>query len=199
MQEKIMQARSLTAQLRAKEDSRIIEGYAAKFDTWSEPIYDWFVETIERGAFDEADMSDVIMCFNHDINHILSRTSSGTLKLKVDDIGLHFEFEAPNTTIGNDMLEMVRRGDISKCSFRFYIEEQKVTYRTEENGLKYDEHRITKFGVIKDVSLVVFPAYNDTEAKARFLEERKKVGVPVKIDTSSRDRLVRVLEMKLNQ
>jgi HK97 family phage prohead protease len=58
-------------------------------------------------------MSDVIMVFNHDISGVLARTTSGTLKLSVDDTGLRFEFEAPETTLGNDMLELVGRRETS--------------------------------------------------------------------------------------
>lgn len=100
--------------------SRTIVGYAAKFESWSDPIMGWFREKIARGAFDRCDLSDVIMCFNHNTDSILARTTSGTLRLEVDDVGLRFAFEAPNTTSGSDMLELVRRGDVSKCSFRRY-------------------------------------------------------------------------------
>ena len=59
------------------QSGRTISGYAAKFDSWSEPIYGWFREKIAQGAFEKCDMSDAIMCFNHDINGILARTGSG--------------------------------------------------------------------------------------------------------------------------
>ena len=110
-----IEIRSIVSNLRVEERSdektgRVISGYAAKFDTWSDPIYGWFKEKIARGAFDKTDMSDVIMVFNHDISGILARTTSGTLTLSVDETGLRFEFEAPDTTLGNDMVELVRRG-----------------------------------------------------------------------------------------
>ena len=68
--------------------SRTIVGYAAKFESWSAPIMGWFREKIARGAFDGCDLSDVIMCFNHNTDSILARTTSGTLRLEVDDVGL---------------------------------------------------------------------------------------------------------------
>ena len=106
-----IEVRSIVSDLaiRQQEDgkpSRVITGYASKFDTWSEPIYGWFVEKIARGAFEKTDMSDVIMVFNHDISGVLARTTSGTLKLTVDEVGLRFEFDSPETTLGNDMLEL---------------------------------------------------------------------------------------------
>lgn len=154
--------------------SRTIVGYAAKFESWSDPIMGWFREKkIARGAFDGCDLSDVIMCFNHNTDSILARTTSGTLQLEVDDIGLRFAFEAPNTTSGSDMLELLRRGDVSKCSFRFGVEQDKWQYADEQNGLAMDERTILKFSRVVDVSLVVFPAYPETEASVRHLEERK--------------------------
>ena len=153
--------------------SRTIVGYAAKFECWSDPIMGWFREKIARGAFDACDLSDVIMCFNHRDDAILGRTTSGTLQLTVDEVGLRFSFDAPNTTLGNDMLELVCRGDVSKCSFRFGVEQDEWRYADEQNGLDADERTILKFSRVVDVALVVFPAYPDTEASVRHLEERK--------------------------
>ena len=72
------------------------------------------------------------------------------------------------------MLELVRRGDISKCSFKFTVEEDEWRYADKDNGLEYDERTIRKIDKLYDVSLVVYPAYNDTEAGVRHLEERKQ-------------------------
>lgn len=171
---KQIEVRCQTSELRTNAEGRTIVGYAAKFERWSEPIMGWFKEQIAREAFSECDVTDVIMCFNHNIDSILARTTSGTLTLSTDDEGLRFEFEAPATTMGNDMLELVRRGDISKCSFKFTVEEDEWRYADKENKLEYDERTIRKIGKLYDVSLVVYPAYSDTEAGVRHLEERKQ-------------------------
>ena len=182
--------------------SRTIVGYAAKFEKWSDPIMGWFKEKIARNAFSGTDMDDVIMCFNHDINAILARTTSDTLKLSTDETGLRFEFDAPDTTLGNDILELVRRGDISKCSFKFKVDNDQWRYADKDNGLEFDERTIEHISKVIDVSLVVFPAYKDTEASVRELEERKaewlksKVPHSVTLDTSSRDRLLQFLNLK---
>ena len=200
--------------------SRTIVGYAAKFESWSEPIMGWFREKIARGAFDGCDLSDVIMCFNHNTDSILARTTSGTLRLEVDDVGLRFAFEAPNTTLGSDMLELVRRGDVPKCSFRFGVEQDEWQYVDEQNCLVMDERTILRFSRVVDVSLVVFPAYPETEASVRYLEERKaeylrslqdgalveEISAEPTVPQSdnndtmvrclSRDRLVRVMRLK---
>lgn len=188
-------------QIRQQEDSgqsRIILGYAAKFDTFSEPIYGWFKEKIDRGAFDNTDMSDVIMCFNHNISGVLARTTSGTLRLSVDETGLHFEFDVPTTSLGNDMLELVRRGDISKCSFKFTVDKDEWKYADEENGLEYDERTVLSISRLFDVSLVTYPAYRETEASVRKrLEQRKREALATaREDTSYRDRAVRQIALK---
>ena len=171
---KQIEVRCQTSELRTNAEGRTIVGYAAKFERWSEPIMGWFKEQIARDAFSECDVTDVIMCFNHNIDSILARTTSGTLTISTDDEGLRFEFEAPATTMGNDMLELVRRGDISKCSFKFTVEEDEWRYADKDNGLEYDERTIRRIGKLYDVSLVVYPAYSDTEAGVRHLEERKQ-------------------------
>ena len=174
LQNNPIEVRCQVSELRANTESRTIVGYAAKFEKWSEPIMGWFREKIDRDAFSECDVTDVIMCFNHNIDSILARTTSGTLTISTDDEGLRFEFEAPATTMGNDMLELVRRGDISKCSFKFTVEEDEWRYADKDNGLEYDERTIRRISKLYDVSLVVYPAYSDTEAGVRHLEERKQ-------------------------
>ena len=71
------------------------------------------------------------------------------------------------------MLELVKRGDISKCSFAFIVDRDEWLYADKKNQLEYDERTILHIAQLRDVSLVVFPAYKDTEAGIRSLEERK--------------------------
>lgn len=146
-----------------QEQSRTIVGYAAKYEKWSDPIYGYFIEKIARGAFDDCDFSNCIATFNHNVNSIMARTSSGTLKLELDALGLRFSFDAPNTTTGNDMLEMVRRGDISQCSFIFYIAQEKWTSKPDG---EMQERELLKIAEVRDISLVTYPAYPDTEVSA---------------------------------
>ena len=141
----------LKVESRQASEGRTIVGYAAKFERWSEPIMGWFREKIDRDAFSECDVTDVIMCFNHNVDSILARTTSGTLALSTDEEGLRFEFEAPATSLGNDMVELVRRGDISKCSFKFTVEEDEWRYADKQNQLEYDESTIRTIDKLYDV------------------------------------------------
>ncbi|MCP9237150.1 HK97 family phage prohead protease [Lewinella sp. JB7] len=145
-------------------DGRTISGYAAVFSEVAE-ISGWFHERIEPGAFDGCDMSDVRALFNHDANHVLARSKSRTLTLEVDSRGLKYTFTAPETTIGNDVLEMIRRGDISQSSFAFRVKE--TSWVDNYNGQNVDLRKILKIEVVRDVSPVTYPAYDITTVDAR--------------------------------
>lgn len=96
-------------------------GYAVRWNSLSEIIWDEFREQFAPGAFSEslATGSDVRALFEHNPNQLLGRTKSGSLVLSEDDTGLRFELTPPNTQIGNDVLALVERGDISGMSFGF--------------------------------------------------------------------------------
>lgn len=145
------------------EEGRTIKGYSAVFDS-NYQMWEGYNETIARGAFDGADFSDVVALFNHESENLLARSKdgTGTLTLKVDDKGLYFEFEAPNTTIGNDVLENVKLGNIRGCSFAFTVTEQKVEDFEDGTCLR----TILKIGKLYDVGPVVNPAYEETEIEA---------------------------------
>jgi len=155
--------RCFPVELRAAdgENGRTVTGYAALFD--SETDMGWYTEVIDRGAFEGTDLSDVRALFNHDPNQILARSMSGTLTLEVDERGLSYSFEMPDTTLGNDLLTMIRRGDISQSSFAFSIDQQEWHEREGEK-----EKRVLKrFAKIYDVAPVTYPAYSDTTVAAR--------------------------------
>lgn len=161
----------VAVELRAEENSRTITGYAAVFDKLSEPIY-WFREKIDKKAFDNADTKDIVAVLNHDTNIIFARTEAKNLKIEVDEKGLKYEFEAPNTTAGNDLLENVRIGNITKSSFAFTV--RKVAWEEFEDSedSNIDELRtILEIKKVYDVSPVIRPAYPDASVGLRSREE----------------------------
>jgi uncharacterized protein len=145
---------------------RTVEGYAALYSQVSGELYG-FEEVIEPGAFDNADFSDVRALFNHDPNQILARTSSGTMSVATDTKGLRYSFEMPDTTLGNDLLVMMKRGDISQSSFAFTIKEDSWEERAGMLPLRH----IREVETIYDVSPVTYPAYTQTTATARSLDK----------------------------
>jgi HK97 family phage prohead protease len=156
-------------EMRADMESRKIVGYAAMYDTYSEEMWG-FREKIAPGAFDDVLGDDVRALFNHDPNYVLARTKSGTLRLSTDDRGLKYEFEAPNTQAGNDLLEMVSRGDVDQSSFAFSVQEESWEELPDGNY----ERTIVKAKRLYDVSPVTYPAYPDTSVAKRSLEQFKQ-------------------------
>lgn len=193
---------NVEARAEGESSARVIAGYGAIFNSWSNPIW-WFKEQVAPGAFEGADFSRCIACFNHDVNTVMARYSAGTLKLSVDEKGLYFEFEVPNTTIGNDLYENIRLGNISQCSFKFIVEEDEWKYALDDSE-QFDERIITKISQVLDVSPVVYPAYEETSLEARSfqeLEQKKqdflnhKKENNVKAECESRDRICQLLAL----
>ena len=167
---KELEKRTYSIEFRAAEnEGRTVSGYAAIYRSVSNELWG-FEEVIEPGAFEGADISDVRALFNHNPDHILARTSSGTLKLESDETGLRYEFDMPDTTLGRDLLVMMKRGDISQSSFAFTIEEDEWEEREEGLPLR----TIRSIGKVYDVSPVTYPAYEKTSATARSLEAFQK-------------------------
>jgi HK97 family phage prohead protease len=156
--------RTYKIEVRAQPESRVIEGYAAVFETPTDMGN--YLEEIASGAFDGADDTDVVALFNHDANYPLARTSNGTLELSSDARGLFYRFEAPDTTFGNDLLKMVRSGLIAQSSFAFTIRKDNWM---QEAGMK-PKRRIEQVDMLFDVSPVTYPAYKETSATARALQ-----------------------------
>ena len=148
-------------------DSPLIEGHAAVFDQWSEALGGMFPfkEKVSRGAFKESIKKDDIRAlFNHDPNYVLGRNKAGTLELEEDDIGLKVTILPPETTWAKDLVECIRRGDISQMSIGFIVEEDKWS---TEKGV--DTRELIKVKLF-DVSPVTFPAYTQTDVGVRAME-----------------------------
>lgn len=175
-------------------DEPKITGYAAKYGKWSLDL-GGFTERIKKGAFDEAlEESDVRALKNHDPNLLLGRTSSGTLRLTSNTVGLSFEVDVPDTTTGKDTVVEIRRKDITGCSFSFTTAEDDWKY-LEDGSI---ERTIIKVGQLFDVGPVTFPAYPDTTVAARsldaFKESRKKQEEDEKRDKQIDDERQREIE-----
>ena len=155
----------------------IVFGYAAKFGLRSQNLgtEDYqFYEIIEPGAFDDVLNDDVRALFNHEPEFILARSKNGagTLTLAVDATGLTYQFEAPDTQTGRDLLVSLGRGDIDQSSFSFSVTKdgQSWVETKEGDGPTIITRTITKFSRLYDVSPVTYPAYEDTEVDCRSLE-----------------------------
>ena len=150
--------RKLDMQFRAEntEDGKMeIKGYAAVFNS---PETYGYTEVIAPTAFDNADMSDVVLRYNHeDTFMVLARTRNNSLKLSVDDKGLYIDATLQdNITQHRDIYNAIDSGLIDKQSFAFIVDEDNYDYDT-------DTRTITKIGKVFDVSVVDQPFYNATD------------------------------------
>lgn len=172
--------------------NRTVEGYAATYNSWAD--MGWIKETIERGAFTGALIgSDVRAFFNHDRNQILARERSNTLTVWEDEKGLKFRFDIPESR--NDILEMIERKDVDECSFAFRVKKERYVW-TEGDNVP-DERYIEEIEELRDISLVTFPAYNDTSVSLRSKEEYRSKQEPEKAKTESSNEL-ELIKMKIS-
>ncbi len=142
---------------------RVLAGYAARFDVLSHDL-GGFREKIARGAFTDSIRrgDDAIFVVDHDPGRLLARVKSGTLRLSEDAAGLRFEADMPDTTLGRDVLEMVRRGDLAEMSFKFRAREDSWA----RDAVGGDIRTLLRVDV-GDVSVVVDAAYPETSVSAR--------------------------------
>ena len=152
-------------ELRKDGETSILEGYAAVFyretdlDGTQFRLWGDTYERIMPGAFDEAlkRPDDVRCLFNHDVNALLGRSVSGTLKLSVDAIGLRYACRFPDDEDGRRVASKIQRGDVSGCSFGFIAD--KTVWR-EDGEMTYREVESVR---LYDVGPVTYPAYKGTD------------------------------------
>lgn len=182
-----LKTKNLT-ELRAKRNEGgggTIEGYAAKYNVISEDL-GGFREVLLPGCFDLENSPDIVCNREHNDDDPLGRTISGTLEVTADDVGLAFNCNVADTSLGRDTLVLIGRGDLQDCSFAFCVPE-------DESGEEWDETddgtplRKIKKCVLFDVACVMHPAYPQTEVALRSLSartkatERKKILRPISV------------------
>ena len=150
---------------REENDELIVEGYAVVFDTPT-VLFDYdgieYKEQIATTAFDEADMKDVIMNYNHD-GKVVARLKNSTLKLEVDDFGLKITAFLGGTQEGRNLYEEIKGGYISDMSFAFTVAKDSYDRDTRTTTIE-------KIKKLYDVSAVSIPAYPTTSLSARSKE-----------------------------
>lgn len=159
---------------RDEDGNLYIEGYFAVFGS-EYRMYENAIETIDEDAFDETLGGDIRALVNHDSTLVLGRTTAGTLELGVDKTGLWGRITINRAdSDAMNLYERVRRRDVTQCSFGFDIIDQCT--EVLENGTTAWKLRKVK---LYEVSVVTFPAYEDTSVQARAADyaqivERKK-------------------------
>jgi hypothetical protein len=168
----------------------IAEGYAAKFNSPTvlfEVDGVEYREVIDPGAFNGADMSDVIFNYDH-AGKVLARNSNGTLDLTTDNVGLHIKARLHGTKEGRELHEEIDGGYVTKMSFRFTVAEERYDRASRTRT-------IVRFKKIYDVSAVSIPAYDDTSISARsFFETEAEKERQEAADAEQRQRLILLLK-----
>lgn len=187
------------------ENMQTISGYAATFNSPTDMGY--YVEKIDPAAFNKADLSDVVSCFNHQLESLLSRNTGneGDLVLSVDEIGLRYEFKAKNEC-AQECAKNIQLGFVKGSSFVFVADNENTEYdQVQPDGSKMDVRTILGIKKVYELGPVVFPAYEDTTAesierskefRAKFEAARpKKIVEPTGIEL----RLSYKIELKKNK
>lgn len=156
-------------EVRGDQDGhKIVEGYATTFNDeyrlWGDSLYE-VRESIAADAFNETDMSDVIMQYDHE-GRVFARKSNGTLAVTPDAHGLHIRADLGGTELGRQLFEEIQGGYTTKMSFGFSVGKSE---RTEEiiEGRTIVHRKITGIKKLYDVSAVSLPANDATEISAR--------------------------------
>lgn len=169
----MIEYRQIQQNLQYDKESRHVSGYGAVFNSESNDL--GFIEIISPQAIDEDTIkrSDIFATVNHDRDKILARSKNGqgSLLLTIDNIGLKYDFDAPNTTLGDDLLEYLKRGDMDSSSFAFSLDQKDPTAQTWEkrNGVVY--RTINHIDKLYDVSCVWSPAYPTATCQLRNKKE----------------------------
>ena len=160
--------------VRATRRGRTIEGYGIVFNKESKDL-GGFVEVIDPSSVEGVlERSDVLALLNHNEERgVLARYTNGegTMELEIDNKGVKYRFEAPDTALGDEVLSGIRRGDIRTSSFAFSVGKEGQKWEKRSDGT--DLRRIMKFNGIFDMSPVYREAYADTSVAVRSLVEMR--------------------------
>lgn len=169
----------------ADSGATMLVGYGAVFGKRSQDL-GGFTEIIEPAAFNRSlsDGGDVLCCVNHDVNLLLGRSASDTLRLSTDDIGLRYEIDMPDTTAGRDAMVLAERGDLFGSSFTFSVAPSGERWTEDDDGRRtrfLSEVRLYELGP------VVSPAYLDTTVASRSMGEFVNEAAAVAAESNPED------------
>lgn len=189
--------RAMTMAVEEREDDKkIVQGYASTFDDpyllWTDDEVEVW-ETVDRNAFSETDMDDVIMQYDHQ-GRVFARKRNNTLEVIPDERGLFIKADLGGTDIGRELYQEIEGGYTDRMSFGFTVKDQKREIEEREDGKTKVTRTILAVGKLYDVSAVSLPANPGTSISARFLdgviEEVKAERLKAQELKAERDRLI---------
>lgn len=185
------QYRNLQAQSLQNNEDYVVEGYAMTwqryklYDTDDGPVY----ETFERSAFNECDMSDVIMQYDHN-GKVFARTSNNTLVIDLDEKGMHIRADLGKTAASRDMYEEINSGLVTRMSWGFMPK----NFYFDKNTRTLVHTKISK---VYDVSAVSIPANDTTEIHARSLVDGEIDKMMQELQVQERNKEKLLLKLKI--
>jgi len=167
-------------EVRMDGDKQTVVGYGAVFNSMSNDL-GGFREYISPEAFEGRMEDDVRFLFNHDPNYVLARTTNGTLRMSVDEKGLRYEADMPNTSTARDLVELLKNGTVNQSSFAFIVEDDSWEMK---DGMNI--RTINKVSRLYDLSSVVYPAYNEASSNValRSMQEWQEKEEAKKLEES---------------
>jgi len=149
-------------QIETRNDkTREISGYGILFNDKSKILRDRkgeeFIEVIHPEALNNLDLGDVYLYYQHDPKQVLASTEAGTLNLQITQRGLYFTANLPETRLGQDTYELLKRGDLKDMSFGFTV--QKDSWDVTQNP---PIRKVQQIGNLDEISIVTRGAYKNT-------------------------------------
>lgn len=191
--------------IRADGDGMTFHGYAAVFNSDSNPLPYWGTERIAPGAFSKslAESRNVRMFLNHNPDHVLASTRNNTLRLAEDEVGLRVEADLPDTSAGRDLSYLLKRGDVDSMSFGF------IPVKSQKRDDGVDGHIHSEVRLFEVSPVTSWPAYDATSAFVRHLADltdtapeplaealRLLVQADVKLTVEQRDILLEAINAR---
>lgn len=166
------EVRALEQTEEGQEQKKVVSGYASTFEN-AYTLYDdgeyVFREIIDSHAFDDTDMEDVIMQYNHE-GRVFARASNGTLRVNADEVGVAIEADLGGTELGRQIYDEVRGGYTNKMSVGMKIDRSRDVWTSEQlNGKTVETRRVMRVARLYDVSAVSIPANDATSISVRAL------------------------------
>lgn len=166
--------RNMEIRAEQREDTdaaKIVTGYASTFDepyTLYESDKYIFQEVVDKNAFDNTDMSDVIMQYDHE-GRVFARQSNNTLEVQPDEKGLFIKADLGGTELGRQLYDEIRGGYTDKMSFGFTVDQDDWLDTKAEDGRDLTVRTIKSIRKLYDVSAVSIPANDATSISVRSL------------------------------
>lgn len=183
------------------EERKIVTGYASTFNEpyklYSGEDFELW-EEVDRSAFDETDMSDVIMQYDH-AGRVFARTRNNTLRVSTDEKGLYIEADLGGTELGRGLYEEIAGGYTDKMSFGFIVASDENEREQRDDGIWVYKRRITSVSKLFDVSAVSIPANGNTGITADAVTRSISDQIDGVIEEIRAERLKEEEQRKLEQ